>query len=273
MAGRRSLAGFDDVDGDANPQGFVELLDIQHASAFKQRYKARTFVLLDLQSGQRVLEVGCGTGQDALAIATHVLPHGRVIGLDYSRTMVDEARRRSRGMHLPVSFVRGDAQRLAFADATFDRCRADRTFQHLPDPRQALAEIVRVTRPGGKVSIVEPDHESRLFDSPYPAITRRFFDCRNSTLNGPAIAHQLYGLFKDVGLRDVAVEPLVEVTTDYDDIKEVARFEGGMRLAQQYGAVTPEEADSWLAHLAEAVREGRFFHSFTYFITSGRKPS
>ncbi|CAA9544210.1 MAG: hypothetical protein AVDCRST_MAG88-266, partial [uncultured Thermomicrobiales bacterium] len=182
------------------------------------------------------------------------------------------ARRRSRGTQLPVSFVRGDVQQLAFADATFDQCRADRTFQHLPEPRQALAEMVRVTKPGGRVLIVEPDHESRIFDSPYPAITRRYFDFRNATMNQPAIAHQLYAMYKDAGLADVVVEPLVEVTTDYNDIKAVARFEWGMELAQQRGVVTADEATRWLAHLEQAVREGHFFHAFTYFITIGRKP-
>ncbi len=273
MSQQAPRAGFTDVDREADPRFYVRCLDAQHASAFKQRYKRRTFDLLDLRPGQRVLDVGCGTGQDALALAAAVGPGGRVVGLDFSRTMIDEARGRSRGKALPVAFVRGDVHHLAFADDAFDCCRADRTFQHLPEPRRALAEMVRVTAPGGIVLIVEPDHESRLFDSPYPDVSRRFFAFRNSSLRQPGVAHQLYALFKEFGLTEVAVEPLTEIATAYASIAHVAQFEGGMRIAQRYGVVTEEEADAWLAHLAEADRTGRFFHAFTYFITTGRKPA
>ncbi len=116
-------------------------------------------------------------------------------------------------------------------------------------------------------------HESRIFDSPYPDVSRRFFTFRNSGLRQPGVAHQLYAHFKDLGLTEVAVEPLTETATEYASIAHVAQFEGGMQVAQRYGVVTEEEADAWLAHLAEADRNGRFFHAFTYFITTGRKPA
>ena len=270
----RPKAEFTDVDRAADPQYYVDCLDFQHTTAFNQAYKQRSYALLDLSSGHRVLDVGCGTGEEARAMARLVGPKGHVTGLDFSQAMVDVAKQRSEGSDLSdlsVSFVQADARAMPFADNTFDRCRADKTFQHLPNPRGALTEMVRVTKPGGTILIVEPDHETRVLTSPYPEITRRFLAFRNGTLQQPGIAHQLYAFFKEYGLIDVYVEPIVQATTDYETIHPVSMLAEGMRVAQQHGVVTAAEADRWIAAFEDDIRHGRFFHAMNYFFTVGRK--
>jgi SAM-dependent methyltransferase len=263
---------FTDVDRATDPHFYVRHLDRQHASPFKQLYKGRTFALLDLRPGQRVLDVGCGTGQDALAMAANVGPTGQVAGVDVSQTMVDEARRRAQETHLPVSFLQGDAQRLEFPDDSFDRCRADRTFQHLPDPERALAEMIRVLKPGGLLLIVEPDHDSLVIDSPYKDVTRRFLAFRSDGLRQGDIAHRLFALFREFGLADVTVEAAANVSTDYETAITF-QYDKVMRDAAECGVVTHEEAERWIATLAEAGRAGRFLSCGTTFITTGRKPT
>lgn len=265
-------AEFTNVDAAAHPEYLVQCLDDQRAARFNQMYKQHTFTLLDIQPGHSVLDAGCGTGQDALEMAWLVGATGHVVGIDFSQTMIDEANKRSQGMSLPASFRQGDVHRLESKDNTFDRCRADKTFQHLPEPRQALAELIRVTKPNGKLLIVEPDHETVVIDTPYKDVTRRFLSFRSDSLQQGGISHQLYGLFKEYGLKDVAVEPLCNVSLDYETINRVMHFDGGIRIAAEYGAVTPEEADRWIASVEEAARSGRFFHAITYFITTGYKP-
>lgn len=272
MEQQRPRAEFTDVDRTVDPQACVRWLDRQHALAFKQQYKARTFALLDLQPGQRVLDVGCGTGQDAQALAERVAPDGEVVGLDFSQAMIDEARRRSQGAPLPVTFVQGDAHQLAFEDSTFDRCRGDRTFQHLPDPERALAELIRVTKPGGLVLIVEPDHETLVVDTPYKEVTRRFLAFRADGLRQGDVAHRLFALYQELGLTEVGVEPMTEIATDYAAINGVMGFDRGMRTAAEHGVVTRDEAERWIAYVEEAARTGRFFYAMTFFITVGRKP-
>ncbi len=272
MSNQRPRSEFIDVDHASSPQGYVECMDAQHGMDFIQMYKRRARTLLDLQPGLRVLDVGSGTGEDACEIARLVAPTGGVIGLDYSQTMVDEAQQRCQDLHLPAKFVQGDARRLSFADNTFDRCYASKTFQHLPDPQQALAEMIRVTRPGGLMLIVDPDHGTHLLDTPYPAVTERFFHFRASGIRQPGIAHQMYALCKDQGLIDIQVEPLTWISTDYEQVHPLLRFVEGMRLAQEHGIVTREEAESWIAHVEESASNGRFFHAITYFITLARKP-
>jgi ubiquinone/menaquinone biosynthesis C-methylase UbiE len=268
----RPQAAFTDVDRTADPQACVRWLDRQHALVFKQQYKARTFALLDLQPGHRVLDVGCGTGQDALALAERVVPGGEVIGLDYSRAMIEEARRRGREARVPATFVRGDAHRLGFADDTFDRCRADRTFQHLADPEQALTEMIRVTKPGGRLLIVEPDHETLVIDTPYKEVTRRFLAFRADGLRQGDIAHRLFALFRAHGLVEIGVEPLTEIATDYAAINGVMGFDRGIRTAAECGVVSRDEAERWIAYVEEAASTGRFLYAMTFFITTGRRP-
>lgn len=265
-------AGFTDVDREADRQFYVRCLEYQNVSAFNLMYKRRTFDLLDLRPGLRVLDIGSGLGQDVLEMARLVGPNGEAVGVDLSQTMIDEARTRSPGADLSVSFHQGDAHELPFVDGSFDRCHADRTFQHLPEPKRALAEMIRVTKPGGWLLIVDPDHETLVIDTPYKDITRRFLAFRSDGLAQGDIAHRLYGLFREAGLVDVAVEGMVNVSTDYETAK-MFRYVEGMRTSQEYGVVTQEEADRWIAYLEEAGRQGRFFSSYTHFITTGRKPA
>lgn len=273
MSDQRPQSEFTDVDHAQNPTDYLHMLDAQRSMPFMQQYKQRLRVLLDLHPGQQVLDAGTGTGEDAQGVAKLVTPGGQVVGLDMSQIMIDEAKRRIRDPSLPLRFVQGDIQHLPFETATFDRCYADRIFIHLSDPVRALAELVRVTRPGGRILIAEGDHESQVLDSPYPEVTRRFFRFRNDGMRQPDIGHRLYALFQDAGLLDVQVEPLARLTTDYEMIRPVAHYIEGMRAAQEYGVVTSEEAEQWILALEEAIRTGRFFHAIMWFLTTGCKPS
>lgn len=266
-----SMPSFTNVDQSGRPRLCVQSLDAQSALPFFQAYKAQTFALLGLQPGQRVLDIGCGTGDDTRTLARQVSPGGFATGLDYSATMVTEAQQRSVGLGLPVAYCRGDVHRLGFADAQFAGCRADRTFQHLVDPRQALSEIVRVTRAGGRIVIVDPDHESMLVDSPHLAVTRRFFDWRSDQLRQGSLAHHMPALFKQLGLVDVQVVPLTRVATDFAETEAIFQLTAGMRLAQQAGVVTAREADTWVEAQRVAAEAGEFLFSLTYIITAGRK--
>lgn len=249
------------------------MLDLQHADPFMQRLKARCRELLDLRPGLRVLDAGAGVGVDAVALAREVMPGGEVVGVDFSQTMVAEAVRRTANLDLPLSFVQGDLHALAFPDAAFDRCYAERTFQHLADPQAAAAELLRVTRPGGVIAIVDGDHDTHVIDSPYPDVTRRFLRFRASGMASSDVAHRLYGIFRSLGIQDVAVEAMTAIATDYGAINAVMHFDGGIRFAAKHGAVTADEAERWIAAVEQAAHERRFFAALTYFITIARKPA
>jgi ubiquinone/menaquinone biosynthesis C-methylase UbiE len=103
-----------------------------------------------IRPGQRVLEIGCGTGNLALLVG-QLNPGAEVVGLDPDPRALARARRKAERRSLPVRFDHGFAQELPYADASFDRVLSALMFHHLgPDEKErALREVRRVLEPGG----------------------------------------------------------------------------------------------------------------------------
>jgi len=271
MLCRSSATDWVELDRSANPGAFVGYLDAVDRHDAVQAYKQQAFTLLGLHPGDRVLDVGCGTGDDARALASLVAPGGCIIGVDASTTMIEEARRRSRGLGLPLEFHVGDAHRLAFAGGTFDGARADRVFQHLDDPEQALSELIRVTRPGGRIVIADTDWGTLAVDGPDPETTRSVLAEIAAAIRNPWIGRQLFGLCRRAGLADVTVAAGTAVVTDYAQADKLFHLGEGMRRARATGAISEEDASHWTRWLAEADAADRFCCAVTGFIVSGRQ--
>lgn len=265
--------GFSDVDGSENPQFFVNCLNEQYAKDSVLRFnKLRTLELTDLKEGQTVLDAGCGIGFDAIQMAVQEGPAGHVFGVDNSQEMIATAQSNAAHLELPLIFRTGNIYQLEFQDNYFDRCRVDKTFQHLSDPQAALRELIRVTKPGGKIIIADPDHDSLIIDTPFTDLNHRFVRFRSDCMPQGGIAHQLYGFCRELGLIDVYVEPLTHVYTDYEEKRITSPYLDEIWIAQQEGAVTREEAEKWAAYLQKSIESNRFMCMQTYVITTAVKP-
>lgn len=132
---------------------FVSLFTLGH----RARLRRQTVALAEIQPGDRVLEVGCGTGDVALAACAYVGETGTVAGIDPAPEMIAVARAKAARMARDVSFQVGVIESLAFPDATFDVVLSSLMMHHLPDDlkREGLVEIARVLRPGGRLLIVD----------------------------------------------------------------------------------------------------------------------
>jgi ubiquinone/menaquinone biosynthesis C-methylase UbiE len=190
-----------------DPKFFVRFVDAANEMASVRACKRRMEALLQPRVGQRILDLGCGTGDDARALARLVAPGGRVVGVDNSEAMLAEARRRAVGLSLSLEYRLSDAQRLDLPDETFDGCRTERTFMHLEAPEQALAEMVRVARPGGKVVVFDFDWDTLLVDHPDPSLTRRILDLMADSLRNGRIGRRLPGMFEEAGLGEISIAP------------------------------------------------------------------
>ncbi len=193
------------------------------------------------------------------------------MGIDRSGTVIAEARRRAAGSDL-LEFRVGEADQLPFPDATFDGCRADRVFHHLEHPERALAELVRVARPGGRVVVFDPDFETAIIDAPDRALTRRLLNRFCDGYQDGWMGRRLPGLFREAGLAEVAVEPVTVLLTELAQGNAILAIEDTVARAQAAGAVTETEGAAWLDVLRTADRTGRFFAAITGFLVSGRKP-
>jgi demethylmenaquinone methyltransferase / 2-methoxy-6-polyprenyl-1,4-benzoquinol methylase len=113
------------------------------------RWRAAMVDAVDPQPGQRILDVATGTGMVARALARR---GALVTALDQSEAMLDVARARE---HPGVTFVQGEAERLPFADASFDALTFTYLLRYVDDPAATLAELARVIAPGGRIGMVE----------------------------------------------------------------------------------------------------------------------
>jgi SAM-dependent methyltransferase len=231
-------------------------------------YKAESFDRLALVDGDFVLDVGCGTGEDARTIAARAQGVS-VVGVDTSEDKIREARAHALGLPRPVDFRVGDAYALPFEGATFDACRADRVFHHLVDPPKALAEMVRVTRPGGRVVVSDTDYDTLVVEAVDLELTRRILAHHADRMESGRIGRKLPGLFLDAGLRSIAVTPYAAVATEYDE--DVLKLCDKAERAAAGGVIGAADARRWVESLIEADRSGRFVCGQIVLTVGGRR--
>lgn len=263
---------WDNVDRTGDPHWYRNYLDAFNAMETVQAWKQRSFGMLAVAAGHHVLDVGCGLGGDAVSLAERVGSGGRVVGVDNSEKLIVEARQRIADASLPVEYRIGDIYALPFEDGSFDGCRADRVFQHLERPGDALLELIRVTKPGGRIAVGDPDWETLIIDAPQTALTRTILnfvcDCHRNAWMG----RQLYAHFQAAGLAAVEVAADTLLFMDYDLADLTVALGTRVRQAQDAQAITEHEAAEWMESLAESAAAGRFFAAMTCFTVGGRKP-
>jgi ubiquinone/menaquinone biosynthesis C-methylase UbiE len=134
-----------------------------------------------VDSGQRVLDVACGTGIVARTAADLVAPDGHVVGVDVNEAMLSVARRVSP----ELEFRRGAAAALPFPDQSFDAVLSQMAFMFFPDRRAALQEMARVARMGGAVALLVPGalHTQEAF-APFVELAVRHAGAAASSLLG-----------------------------------------------------------------------------------------
>jgi ubiquinone/menaquinone biosynthesis C-methylase UbiE len=246
---------------------------LETAAQFLREEKQLTYTAMHLQPGQRVLDVGCGPGVDTIALAELVGTSGSVEGVDADPAMVAAAEHRASaaGLHDRVHHHVADALALPFAADTFDAVRGERLFQHLSDARAALAEMLRVTRPGGWIVVLDTDYSSFTVDSDQTDLERRLALAAAQSVRSGYVARKLYRMFTDQGLSDISVTVRPGTLTTY----EVARgalldlIEPG---ALASGIVTEEQLHSWHAELERADARNVFFACMNMILVSGCKP-
>jgi ubiquinone/menaquinone biosynthesis C-methylase UbiE len=106
---------------------------------------------LDVHATERVLDVATGSGNAALAAARRGT---EVVGIDYVPALLDRARLRTRAEGLEATFVEGDAEALPFENSSFDVVSSVFGVMFAPNQERTAAELVRVTRPGGRIGLV-----------------------------------------------------------------------------------------------------------------------
>jgi len=183
--------------------------------ALFQEWASRVLEAARIQPGERVLDVACGTGVLARAAAAHTGAHGTVAGFDLNDGMLAVARRKA--PH--IEWRQGRAEALPFDDASFDAVVSQFGLMFFEDRSAALREMMRVLRPGGRMTVAVWDSIDRI--PGYAAVTgllqRLFGEPAADALRMPFTLgdpQDLRSLFADAGI------PTVRITTQ----RGTARF-------------------------------------------------
>jgi SAM-dependent methyltransferase len=193
----------------------------RHADARAEQLAARVRALLDLTGQERALDAGAGTGALAFALAPLVR---EVVALELVPELLEEGRSRV-DRHPNVTFVEGDVTALPFADGDFDLVGALMLLHHVARPEVAMAQLVRVTRLGGTLLVVDQVAPA----DPLAALELNRFERVRDASNARVLSDaDLRGLFEQNGLV-VARDELVDEQRQLEPYLDLAGCEGDAR--------------------------------------------
>lgn len=247
--------------GTAN--GAISYLDRISASTAGGTFKRELIRLLDLRPGQVALDVGCGPGSDLAGMRERVGPEGRTIGVDRNPEMCAEARRR---LGFPdVRIMCADAHALPLSDGSVDRARAERVLMHVADPARALADLRRVVRQNGLITLAEPDWDTLVIDHPDQEVSRTYtrFVSQRLVRHG-SIGRQLVRLCEGAGFEVRLAVARTVVHRSFASAREVWDVDAATECAVAQGQLDGDTAREWLDHL----HRRSFFGSITFFVVA-----
>jgi ubiquinone/menaquinone biosynthesis C-methylase UbiE len=264
------VSAFSRVDAESadTQQEAATYLDWAAATPEIQRVRRVARAALGICEGQRLLDAGCGVGEEARELARLAGPDGEVTAIDLSSALVAIARQRDEGSG--VRYAVGDITALGFPDATFDGVRSERVFQHLADPDAAVAELARVTVPGGRLCLVDADWESLLVDGvpagQFSALQRL---AREKDTFKPA-GRLLRGRLVRAGLTAITAQPVAIPISDRWTVERVHPLLS-RALADRVAPMPKELTDPWFSAIDDALTRNEFLAVITMWVVTGIK--
>jgi len=224
----------------------------------------------ELRPGEAVLEVGCGSGVLARWLARRTAGRNRITGVDINPYLLGEAKAlaRQEGLEGAIEFRDGNAEALPFSDNSFEVVMSVTVIEEV-DADQTLAEMVRVTKPGGRVAVI-----ARALDMAFP-MNLPLSTSLKAKVEAPGVIGQvspqgcadasLYRRVRQAGLTQVKMFPQLTAFDRADPT--VLQWLEGVLLPK----LTQDEAHEWEAARAEAEALGTFFMAWPHHGSVGTK--
>ena len=215
------------------------------------------FAALAVESGQAVLDLGCGGGHLVRELALAVGDGGRAVGLDMSAEQLSAARALCDG--LPAAeLIEGDATDMLFEDATFDGLASIQALEYVPDVDGALAEARRVLKPGGKAAFVSVLWDHWRFHGADPELNNRILDTWRAHCSHQMLPIEMPHKLTATGFGGVLRQPIAFFNGALHE-NAYALWASKFTAAFVIGQGFPEEdAQRWQEQLHQADKEGQF---------------
>lgn len=243
-------------------ESMVRTLDAQARAIWPQ--ESELIRRYGLRDDIRIVDVGCGTGEGSSRLA-EVFPRAEVLGVDILDVSLEIARSRHARMAPRVRFENQSAFELREPDRSFDLTVNRHMLHSVPHPERVVAELVRVTRPGGRLHLIPEDYGMLHFE-------RRALDPREFWHEGPArfgegtntdlfVGRHIYRMLLDHGLRDITVDYVIVDTLRvpreiFASIIEAWR-DGYVEPVAQYTRFTEREARAYFDAMIANIRDPR----------------
>jgi SAM-dependent methyltransferase len=265
------IAGFQkrNIDPGTVPR-LVAALDLQEANAGVRRLRDWSYEALAPGLGERALDIGSGTGSQTRMLAAAVGSTGSALGVDPNAGLRAVAEERAAAVGSTARFADGDALALPVGDGTVDVVWCERLLQHLEQPERAVAEMVRVLRPGGRVALIDTDWATTVLHPGDPDLMAALASGALTGAANPYSGRRLVGLLSAAGfmIDDRGSESLLQ---DHTSVAwPLIRMLGDSAVRR--GRLTGSQRDAAYAELSQAADRGALHMSVTMFGVVAHRP-
>lgn len=227
--------------------------------------------LINIEKGERVLDVGTGPGFLAQSIAESVGRLGSVCGVDISEYLLSVARSENKNKPY-IEFVYGDATNLPYPDEDFDTVVCTQVLEYVPDVDTALIEFHRVLRKGGKLALLDTDWGSIVWHTPDQVRMNRILSAweghaANSFLPRTLAARMVHQGFQITEQKIIPIyNPSFESETYSNRLIDLIT-----PFVVEHGKITKDEAELWAIELRECSQNGNYFFSLNRYLFLAKK--